>query len=221
MVDKKPSAIVRYLNRYVMGQDDAKKTLAVAVYAHYRKIALPRADDASIIKSNILLIGPTGTGKTLMCETLSRVARRAVRHRRRDLARADAGYVNEEIEAILQRLLDQADGDAARAEHGIVFIDEIDKLKAVDGEPRSTSGESVQHALLKIMERRDGQAGRRRVPRHHQHPVHLRRRVRRAGGDPVEDARLRLHLDLAGRTTRRSSTASTRVSSRPTSSSSG
>ena len=72
MVEKKPSAIVRYLNQYVMGQDDAKKTLAVAVYAHFKKIGLPRADDAPIIKSNILLIGPTGTGKTLMCETLSR-----------------------------------------------------------------------------------------------------------------------------------------------------
>jgi ATP-dependent Clp protease ATP-binding subunit ClpX len=72
VLDKKPSAIVKYLNRYVMGQDDAKKTLAVAVYAHFRKLAQPRTDDAPIVKSNVLLIGPTGCGKTLMCETLSR-----------------------------------------------------------------------------------------------------------------------------------------------------
>jgi len=151
VLDKKPSAIVKYLNRYVMGQDDAKKTLAVAVYAHFRKLAQPRADDAPIVKSNVLLIGPTGTGKTLMCETLSRalgvpfVTAEAT-------SLAQSRYVNEEIEAILQRLIDRADGDVERAQHGIVFIDEIDKLKAVDGQPRSTSGESVQHALLKIME---------------------------------------------------------------------
>ena len=151
VLDKKPSAIVKYLNRYVMGQDDAKKTLAVAVYAHFRKLAQPRADDAPIVKSNVLLIGPTGTGKTLMCETLSRalgvpfVTAEAT-------SLAQTRYVNEEIEGILQRLIDRADGDVGRAQHGIVFIDEIDKLKAVDGQPRSTSGESVQHALLKIME---------------------------------------------------------------------
>ena len=151
MLDKKPSAIVKYLNRYVMGQDDAKKTLAVAVYAHFRKLAQPRADDAPIVKSNVLLVGPPGTGKTLMCETLSRalgvpfVTAEAT-------SLAQSRYVNDEIEAILQRLIDRADGDVGRAQHGIVFIDEIDKLKAVDGQPRSTSGESVQHALLKIME---------------------------------------------------------------------
>jgi len=147
----KPSAIVKYLNRYVMGQDEAKKTLAVAVYAHFRKLALPRADDAPIVKSNVLLIGPTGCGKTLMCETLSRalgvpfVTAEAT-------SLAQSRFVNDEIEAILQRLIDRADGDVERAQRGIVFIDEIDKLKATDGEPRSTSGESVQHALLKIME---------------------------------------------------------------------
>ncbi|HTO46145.1 MAG TPA: AAA family ATPase [Burkholderiales bacterium] len=150
-MEKKPSAIVRYLNQYVMGQDEAKKTLAVAVYTHYKKLARPPADDLPIIKSNILLIGPTGTGKTLTCEMLSRalgvpfVTAEAT-------SIAQSRYVNEEIESILQRLVDRAGGDIERARHGIVFIDEIDKLKAVDGQPRSVSGESVQHALLKIME---------------------------------------------------------------------
>jgi ATP-dependent Clp protease ATP-binding subunit ClpX len=151
MPDLKPSAIVKYLNRYVMGQDEAKKTLAVAVYAHFRKLALPRSDDSPIVKSNVLLIGPTGSGKTLMCETLSRalgvpfVTAEAT-------SLAQSRFVNDEIEAILARLIDRADGEVERAQRGIVFIDEIDKLKATDGGPRSTSGESVQHALLKIME---------------------------------------------------------------------
>ena len=122
MVEKKPSAIVRYLNQYVMGQDDAKKTLAVAVYAHFKKNGLPRPNDAPIIKSNILLIGPTGTGKTLMCETLSR-ALGVPFGTAEATALAQSRFVNEEIEAILQRLVDRADGDVERARHGIVFID--------------------------------------------------------------------------------------------------
>jgi len=147
----KPSAIVSYLDHYVIGQDDAKKILAVAVYAHYRKIAAAQRDDVEVAKSNILLIGPSGTGKTLLCETLSRILN--VPFVTADAtAIAQTRYVNEEIEAMLQRLLDKADGDAGRAQRGIVFIDEIDKLRASDGEPRSVSGQSVQHALLKIME---------------------------------------------------------------------
>ena len=147
----KPSSIVRHLDEYVVGQDDAKRILAVAVYAHYKKIAKSQRDNVEITKSNILLIGPSGTGKTLLCETLSRIL--TVPFVTADATSlAQTRYVNEEIEAILQRLLDKADGDAGRAQHGIVFIDEIDKLRATDGQPRSISGESVQHALLKIME---------------------------------------------------------------------
>jgi len=146
-----PSAIVQRLDQYVIGQDDAKKTVAVAVYLHFRKIARVRQDDARMTKSNVLLIGPSGTGKTLLCETLSRilgvpfVTAEAT-------AIAQSRYVNEEIEAILQRLVDKAGGDIGKSESGIVFIDEIDKLKATDRQPRSMSGESVQHGLLKIME---------------------------------------------------------------------
>jgi ATP-dependent Clp protease ATP-binding subunit ClpX len=146
-----PSAIAGYLNQYVVGQDDAKKTLAVAVYSHYRKLGRQKQSEVEIVKSNILLIGPTGTGKTLLCETLSRVARVPfVTANATSLAQSK--YVNDEIEALLLRLLDKAQGDLARARHGIVFIDEIDKLKASEGEQRGASGEGVQHALLKLME---------------------------------------------------------------------
>jgi len=146
-----PSAIVDYLDQYVIGQDEAKKILAVAVYSHYRKISTVRQDDAAIAKSNVLLIGSSGTGKTLMCETLSRLL--AVPFVTADATSlAQTKYVNEEIEAMLQRLVDRANGDIDKAQLGIVFIDEIDKLKAGKAEVRVTSGESVQHALLKIME---------------------------------------------------------------------
>jgi ATP-dependent Clp protease ATP-binding subunit ClpX len=146
-----PSAIVRQLDQYVIGQDDAKKTIAVAVYLHFRKITQSIQEETPITKSNVLLVGPSGTGKTLLCETLSRilgvpfVTAEAT-------AIAQSRFVNEEIEAILQRLVDKAGGDVGKSENGIVFIDEIDKLKATDRQPHSVSGESVQHALLKIME---------------------------------------------------------------------
>jgi ATP-dependent Clp protease ATP-binding subunit ClpX len=146
-----PRRIVEALDRYVIGQDDAKRIVAVAVYAHFRKIARATRRDASIAKSNVLLIGPTGTGKTLLCETLSRVLGVPfVTAEATSLAQTR--YVNDEIEAILQRLVEKAGGDVERARHGIVFIDEVDKLKATGKEVRAASGESVQHALLKIME---------------------------------------------------------------------
>ena len=147
----KPSEIVARLNEHVIGQDTAKKTLAVAIYGHFRRMASSTPDSIELTKSNILLIGPTGTGKTLLCETLARIL---------DLpfvtadatSLAQTQFVGDEIEAILHRLLDRADGDLAKAQRGIVFVDEVDKLKALDGQSRATSGESVQHALLKIME---------------------------------------------------------------------
>jgi ATP-dependent Clp protease ATP-binding subunit ClpX len=147
----KPSSIVNFLDQYVIGQDDAKKTVAVAVYAHFKKIARSQRDNTRIDKSNVLLIGSSGTGKTLLCETLSRVL--GVPFATAEATSlAQTRYVNEEIEAVLRRLVDKADGDIAEAQNGIVYIDEIDKLKATDGERRGSSGESVQHALLKIME---------------------------------------------------------------------
>src|SRR5438105_2648178 len=147
----KPSVIVRYLDEFVIGQDDAKKILAVAVYAHYRKIERARADVVEIAKSNVMLIGSSGTGKTLLCETLARLIE--VPFVTADATSlAQTRYVNDEIDAILQRLIDKAGGIVAKAESGIVFIDEIDKLKATKEDARGVSGESVQHALLKIME---------------------------------------------------------------------
>lgn len=145
-----PSLIVRYLDQYVIGQEAAKKVLAVAVYSHYRKISLVQ-QAGNVAKSNVLLIGNSGTGKTLMCETLSRMLGVPfVTANATSLAQTQ--YVNQEIEAALLRLIDRAGGDISRAQLGIVFIDEIDKLKAGKSEARVTSGESVQHALLKIME---------------------------------------------------------------------
>lgn len=147
-----PSAIVRHLDQYVIGQDAAKRTLAVAVYAHYRKLALARDEGLEITKSNVLLVGPTGTGKTLLCESLARLL--TVPFVTADATSlAQSRYVNEEIQAILERLHDKAAGDIERTQRGIVFIDEVDKLKsAALAAEHGTSGESVQHALLKIME---------------------------------------------------------------------
>src|SRR5574340_948955 len=147
-----PSAIVNFLDQYVVGQDEAKKTLSVAVYSHYRKIGKQRSSGAENVKTNILLIGPTGTGKTLLCETLSRIVRVPfVTANATSLAQSK--YVNEEIEALMLRLLDKADGDIAKAQRGIVLVDEIDKLKSTQGEERGTSGERVQHALRRFHER--------------------------------------------------------------------
>jgi ATP-dependent Clp protease ATP-binding subunit ClpX len=146
-----PSAIVRHLDQYVIGQDDAKRTIAVAVYSHYRNLARSTNHDIEIAKSNVLLIGPTGSGKTLLCESLARGL--GVPFVTADATSlAYSKYVNEEIEAILRRLVERANGDLRRAEHGIIFIDEIDKLKTTVGLDEGNYGQRVQHALLKIME---------------------------------------------------------------------
>ncbi|MEW6164989.1 MAG: AAA family ATPase [Pseudomonadota bacterium] len=147
-----PSQIVAFLDRHVVGQDDAKKQLAVAVYTHYKKLELAAPERRDIVKSNVLLIGPTGTGKTLLCETLA-LALDVPFVTGNATSLAQSEYVNDEIEAILQRLIEKADGDVARAQQGIVFIDEIDKLKKQDtAGGGARGGEHVQHALLKIME---------------------------------------------------------------------
>jgi ATP-dependent Clp protease ATP-binding subunit ClpX len=143
--------IVEHLDQYVVGQDEAKRTLAVAVYGHYRKLSALGGGAGNVAKSNVLIIGPSGTGKTLSCETLSRFL--SVPFVTGDATSlAQTRYVNEEIETILLRLVDKAGGDVELAGQGIVFIDEIDKLKTSASESRATSGENVQHALLKIME---------------------------------------------------------------------
>jgi len=149
-----PSQLVNFLDQHVIGQNEAKRQIAVAVYAHYKKIALAQSARMELVKSNVLLIGPTGTGKTLLCETLSRaLGVPFVTANATSLAQSE--FVNDEIDAILQRLVDKAAGDLANAQRGIVFIDEIDKLKKDAGSEKTrqgSAGESVQHALLKIME---------------------------------------------------------------------
>ncbi len=150
-----PKEIHRILNEYVIGQDRAKKTLSVAVYNHYKRIFKNNLDnDTSIEKSNILLIGPTGSGKTLLAQTIARFLNVPIAIS--DATNlTEAGYVGEDVENILTKLLQAADGDVAKAERGIIFIDEMDKIARM-GENRSitrdVSGEGVQQALLKIIE---------------------------------------------------------------------